>query len=119
MIAGSKSFELMFELERRGCVHVAATANCGSPAHQYDVALVDWRRRPLRGLESLLGCITGFLKSEGVLLIWTEPQKTVARDTLRSAIEKCGFVVERDTVHQDSGAVLARLRESKPIPKAA
>jgi len=119
MVAGSKSFELTFELERRGFAHVAATANCGRAAHQYDVALVDWRRRPLRGLESLLRWVTGLLKSEGVLLIWTEPQKSAGRDILRCAIETCGFVVERDIIHQEGFAVSARFRESKPIPKAA
>lgn len=119
MVAGSKSFELMFETEHRGFVHVAATANCGRPAHQYDVALVDWRRRPLRDLETFLAWVTDFLKSKGVLLIWTESQKNEARDVLRAAIEKSGFVVESDNVHKEGCAMLARLRESKPVLKAA
>jgi hypothetical protein len=29
----------------------AAAGNCGRPTGQYDVALVDWRRRPLHALE--------------------------------------------------------------------
>jgi hypothetical protein len=47
IVAGEKSIELMFELERRGYTHVASTANCGQPAEQYQVALIDWlgRRR--------------------------------------------------------------------------
>src|ERR1700740_1493604 len=47
VVAGSKAVELMLELQRRGYARTAATANCGRPAGQYDVALVDWRGRPL------------------------------------------------------------------------
>jgi hypothetical protein len=43
VIAGSNSIEMMLDLQRRGYLRVAATANCGHPAGQYDVALVDWR----------------------------------------------------------------------------
>jgi hypothetical protein len=42
----------MLELQRRGYVRAAATANCGHPAGQYDVALVDWRRRTFKTLPS-------------------------------------------------------------------
>jgi hypothetical protein len=47
ILAGEKSIELMFGLERYGYAHVASTANCGGPAEQYQVALIDWlgRRR--------------------------------------------------------------------------
>jgi hypothetical protein len=34
IVAGERSIELMFELERRGHVHVASTANCGRPVGQ-------------------------------------------------------------------------------------
>ena len=51
IIAGSKSIELMFELHRRGYVCAAASANCGHPAGQYDVALVDWRQRTFKALD--------------------------------------------------------------------
>jgi hypothetical protein len=40
VVAGSKGVELMLELHRRGYARAAATANCGHPAGQYDVALV-------------------------------------------------------------------------------
>ena len=45
VVVGANSAELMFELRRRGYVRVATTTNCGLPAGQYDVALVDWRER--------------------------------------------------------------------------
>ena len=54
VVAGSKSVEVMLELRRRGYVRAAATANCGRPAGQYDVALVDWRRRTFKTLEIAL-----------------------------------------------------------------
>src|ERR1019366_7405444 len=52
VVAGFKSVEVMLELHRRGYVRAAATANCGHPAGQYDVALVDWRRRTFKTLET-------------------------------------------------------------------
>jgi hypothetical protein len=54
IIAGSKSIELMFELHRRGYARASATANCGRPAGQYDVAFVDWRQRTFKALETTL-----------------------------------------------------------------
>ena len=63
VVAGSKSGELMFELHRRGYVRVATTANCGLPAGQYDVALVDWRQRSIKALETTLDWLVDFLSS--------------------------------------------------------
>ena len=60
IVAGSKSMELMLELHRRGYLHAAATGNCGRPAGQYDVALVDWRRRTLGTLEATLDWLANF-----------------------------------------------------------
>ena len=54
VVAGSKAVELMLELHRRGYARAAAMANCGHPAGQYDVALVDWRRRTFKTLRSRL-----------------------------------------------------------------
>src|SRR3984885_218666 len=61
VVAGSKSMELMLELHRRGYSHAASTGNCGRPAGQYDVALVDWRRRTLGTLEATLDWLLDFL----------------------------------------------------------
>jgi hypothetical protein len=41
----------MFNLEREGYSHVPSVANCGHPAKQYNVGLVDWPRRTLRSLK--------------------------------------------------------------------
>jgi hypothetical protein len=119
LLAGSKSFELASELSSRGFVRVASTANCGRPSRQYDVALVDWRRRPLRALETTLDWLVDFLTPEGLLVIWIDPQKPAVRQGLCSRLEVRGFVIEDKAVHEHGSAVSARRREVRPIGKAA
>jgi len=119
LVAGAKCIEVAFELERRGYNHVAATANCGRAARQYDAALVDWRRRTLMALETTLDWLKDFLNPQGIVVVWTDPQKPAARNALQSALEKRGFVIESGTVQQDGFAIAARQRETKPLPQAA
>lgn len=119
VVAGSRGVELMLELQRRGYVRTAATANCGQPAGQYDVALVDWRRRTSKSLEVALGWLVDFLGSSGVLVVWVDPQKATATEALRQSLERRGFVIEAGTVHDCGCAVSARRREMNPIRKAA
>ena len=119
IVAGAKSIELVFELERRGFARAASTANCGRPAHQYDVALVDWRRRTFRELERALDWLRDFLAPAGVLVVWVDPQKPVAIEALRAALVKRGFLVESGTAHADGYAVSARRSESHPLSKSA
>jgi hypothetical protein len=119
VVAGSKSVELMLELHRRGYVRAAATANCGRPAGQYDVALVDWRRRTLKTLEIALDWFVEFLSPAGVLVVWVDPQKPTANQTLRLSLERRGFVIEEGTVHECGCAVSARRREINPVREAA
>src|SRR5258707_12399736 len=75
VVAGSKAVELMLELHHRGYARAAATANCGHPARQYDIALVDWRRRTFKTLEVALDWLAEFLSPAGVLVVWVKPQK--------------------------------------------
>lgn len=119
VVAGSKAVELMLELQRRGYARAAATANCGRPAGQYDVALVDWRRRTFKTLEVALDWLADFLSPGGTLVVWVDPQKAVANETLRLSLERRGFVVEGGTVHECGCAVLARRHEMNPVRKAA
>jgi hypothetical protein len=119
VVAGSKSVEVMLELHRRGYVHAAATANCGRPAGQYDVALVDWRRRPFKTLEIALDWLVEFLSPAGVLVVWFDPQKPTATQTLRLSLERRGFVIEGGTVNECGCAVSARRREMNPVREAA
>ena len=119
VIAGSKAVELMFELHDRGYVRAAATANCGHPDGQYDVALVDWRRRTFKALEAALDWLVEFLSPAGVLVVWVDPQKAAANETLRFSLERRGFVIEAGTVHECGCAVSARRHERNPVRKAA
>ena len=119
VVAGAKGVELMLELQCRGYTRAAATANCGHPAGQYDVALVDWRRRTFKSLEVALDWLVGFLRPAGVVVVWVDPQKAAANETLRLSLEKRGFVIESGTVHECGCAVSARRREMNPIREAA
>ena len=119
IVAGSKSIEMMLELHRRGYERAAATANCGRAAGQYDVAMVDWRRRTFRVLETTLDWLVDFLSPSGVMVVWVDPQKPAANQSLRSALEQRGFVIEDGTVLDYGYAVAARRREVNPIRKAA
>ncbi len=84
VVAGSKSMELMLELHRRGYLLAAAAGNCGRPTGQYDVALVDWRRRTLHALETTMDWLVNFLGPCAVLVVWVDAQKPAANESLRS-----------------------------------
>jgi hypothetical protein len=119
VVAGSKGVALMLELHRRGYVRAAATANCGHPAGQYDVALIDWRRRTLKALETALDWLVKLLSPAGVLVVWVDPQKPTANQNLRLSLERRGFLIEAGTVHECGCAVSARRREMNPVREAA
>jgi len=119
VVAGAKSVEQMLELQRRGYGRTAATANCGHPAAQYDVALVDWRRRTFKALEGTLDWLVNFLRPGGMLVVWVDPHKPAAIESLRAALEKRGFMIEGGTVHDCGCAVSARRRETSPLRQAA
>jgi acetolactate synthase regulatory subunit len=119
IVAGSKSGELRLELHRRGFVRVATTASCGLPAGQYDVALVDWRQRSVKALETTLDWLMDFLSPTGVLVVWVDPQQPASNRKLRSAIEKRDLVVEAGTVREHGSAIAAQRRETKPTVKVA
>jgi hypothetical protein len=119
VVAGSKGVELTLELHRGGHIRAAATANCGHPAGQYDVALVDWRRRTFKTLEPALDWLVDFLSPAGVLVVWVDSQKAAANETLRLSLERRGFVIESGTIHKCGCAVSARRRVLNPVRKAA
>jgi len=119
IVAGSKGAELMFELHRRGYARVATTSNCGLPAGQYDVALVDWRQRSIKAFETTLDWLMDFLSPTGVLVVWVEPQEPAGNRNLRSMLERHGLIVEAGTIHECGSAVSARQCELNPISKVA
>lgn len=119
IVAGSQSGELRLELHRRGFVRVATTASCGLPAGQYDVALVDWRQRSVKALETTLDWLMDFLSPTGVVVVWVDPQEPAGNRKFRSAIEKHGLVIEAGIVHEYGSAIAAQRRETKPTVKVA
>jgi hypothetical protein len=119
IVAGSNGAELMFELHRRGYARAATTSNCGLPAGQYDVALVDWRQRSIKAFETTLDWLVDFLSPAGVLVVWLDPQQPAANRNLRSVLERHGLIVEAGTIHECGSAVSARQCELNPISKVA
>jgi hypothetical protein len=119
LVAGSKAVELMLELHRRGYRRAAATENCGNPSGQYDVALVDWRRRPLRTLETAFDRMVEFLGPAGALVVWVAPQSPPANEALRLSLERRGFIIEGGVVHECGCAFLGRRLEIRPLREAA
>jgi hypothetical protein len=119
LVTGSKSIEIMIELHRRGYAGAASSANCGRPAGQYDVALIDWRRRTLHDLETTLDWLGKFLSPAGILVVWIDAQKQAAIHSLRASLEKRGYVIEQGTVHECGSALAARLRQTIPLKQAA
>ena len=109
----------MLELHRRGYPRAAATGNCGPPAGQYDVALVDWRRRRHAALEATLNWLMNFLGVRAVLVVWVDAQKPAANLALRALLEKRGFVIEQGVVHDCGCALSARRLKIHPLQKAA
>ena len=119
LVAGAKSMELMMELQRRGYLLAAAAGNCGRPTGQYDVALVDWRRRTLHAFETTMDWLMNFLSPSAVLVVWVDAQKPAANETLRASVAKRGFVIVQGTVHECGCALLARRSQAYPVQKAA
>lgn len=119
IVMGRDSGALMLELRRRGYVRVATGATCGRPARPYDAALIDWRQRPIKALETKLEWLVGFVAPTGVLVIWADPQSPAANRALRSALEKHGLAVEAGTVCEHGSAVSARRCDMNPISRVA
>ena len=119
IVAGARSVELMLELHGRGYTGAASTGNCGRPSAQYGVALVDWRRRPLRTLETTLDWLMNFLSPDGMLVVWVDAHKPKADESLRALIERRGFVIKQSAVHDCGCALAATRRQAFPMRQAA
>lgn len=119
LVVGSSSIEMMIELHRRGYLGAASSGNCGCPAGQYDVALIDWRRRTLHDLETALDRLGKFLSPVGTMVVWVDAQKPAANQSLRASLEKRGYVIEQAIVHQCGGAVATRRGQTYPLRQVA
>jgi hypothetical protein len=116
VVAGARSIELTLALQGQGYARASSTANCGHPAEQYDVALAAAHVQDAR---ENAGLADGFPATRGVLVVWMDPQKPSAREELRSALERRGFVVETGAVRDDGSAVSARRCQALPMSLAA
>jgi hypothetical protein len=119
IVAGANSAALMFELHKRGYVRVTTTVNCGLPARQYNAALVDWRGRSLKALDSTLAWLIDFLSPAGVLVVWLDPQAPAENRKLRAILEKHGVTVQAGTVREHGSAVAAQRSDMKAISEVA
>jgi hypothetical protein len=118
IVTGSQT-KLVFELHRRGHVRVATTANCGLPAGQYDVALVDWRQRSIKALETTLDWLVDFLSPAGVAVVWVDPQEPAGNRKLYRTFEAHGLTVEAGTISEHGAAVSAHRSDVSPLSKVA
>jgi len=119
LVAGAKSVEIVLDLQRRGFERAAATANCGSPERQYDVALVDWRQRTFKAFEATLDWLMDFLTPAAVVVVWLDPQKPAGMANLRAALTQRGLRVDDGKLREDGCVVLARRAEMPPMSRAA
>jgi hypothetical protein len=119
IVMGTRSPEFMFALHRRGYGRVVTTASCGLPEEQFDVALVDWRQRSMKSLDTALGWLVDYLDPGGLLVLWIDPQAPAANRKLRSILESHGLFVEAGTVREHGSAVSARRSSNSPLSKVA
>jgi hypothetical protein len=82
---------------------------------QYEVALVDWRRRTLNALDTTMDWLDNFLSPRAVLAIWVDAQKPAAKDNLRAAVSRHGFVVLQGAEHPCGSMLLARRSQAYPL----
>ena len=119
IVTGANSAEAVIDLHRLGYARAATTLNCGLPAGQYDVVLLDGRQRSIKAIETTLDWVADFLSLTGVLIVWLDPLQPATGRPLRTVLESHGFRIEAGTVHERGSAVAARRRELKPISKVA
>jgi hypothetical protein len=118
ILAGAAVPQRLLELHRRGYRRVAATATCGLPRGQYDVAMVDWQLHSITALEATLDWLVHFLCPAGVLVIWIDAEESSRQRKLRLMLEKLGFQVEVGT-RCDAGIAISALRRDARFAIAA
>ena len=119
MVTGANSAETVIDLRRLGYARATTTSNCGLPAGQYEVVLLDGRQRSIKAIETTLDWVADFLSRTGVLIVWLDPLQPATSRPLRAVLEGRGFRIEVGTVHERGSAVAARRYEVKPISKVA
>jgi hypothetical protein len=119
IVAGSRAAELAIGLHHRGYHRVETTASCGLPRGQYEAAIIDWRERSIRALETTLSWLVHFLAPSAVLVIWLDGSEKATGRMLQTMLEKSGFVVEAGTRTPCGRGVSACRRDATRMSLAA
>src|SRR5215467_3187840 len=91
IVTGVDSAGAVIDLHRLGYARAATTLNCGLPAGQYDVVLLDGRQRSIKAIETTLDWVSDFLSLTGVLIVWLDPLQPLSKSTSHgSTIHDCG-----------------------------
>jgi len=119
IVTGANSAEAVTDLHRLGFARATTTLNCGLPAGQYDVVLLDGRQHSIKAVETTLDWAADFLSPAGVLIVWLDPRQSATARPLRSVLESHGFWIEAGTVHEQGSAVAARRYDKGLISEVA
>src|SRR5258708_36444382 len=84
IVTGANSAEAVTDLHRLGFARATTTLNCGLPAGQYDVGLLDGRQRSIKAVETTLDWAAEFLSPAGRLIVWLDPLQSATARTARS-----------------------------------
>src|SRR5262249_33665953 len=119
IVTGANNAEAVTDLHRLGYARATTTLNCGLPAGQYDVVILDGRQRSIKAVETTLDWAADFLSLAGVLIVWLDPHQSATARPLRSVLESHGFWIEAATVHDRGSAVAARRKDKGVISEVA
>ena len=119
IIAGANSADIFLELHRRGYPRVTTTKLCLQPCHQFDLALVAWREKSIKALETTLDRLVHYLSAAGILVLWTGTDERAANYPLGLVMQRLGFRIEVGTKCENGIAIVARRLESNPAAKVA
>src|SRR5262249_21815983 len=98
IMTGANSAEAVTDLHPLGYARATTMLNCGLPAGQYDVVILDGRQRSIKAIETTLDWAADFLSPAGVLIVWLDPHQSATARPLRSVLESHGFWIEAGTV---------------------
>src|SRR5262244_1690361 len=100
IVTGANSAEAVTDLHPLGYARATTMLNCGLPAGQYDVVILDGRQRSIKAIETTLDWVADFLSRTGVLIVWLDPPQPATGRPLRTVLESRGFRIEAGTVHE-------------------
>jgi hypothetical protein len=119
IVTGAKNAEVAVNLHRLGYRRATTTTDCGLPAGQYDVALLDGRQCSIKAIETTLDWLVDFVTTTGVLIVWLDPNQGAASTRLRAVLDSHGFCIEARTLRDQGAAVAARRSEIAATSRVA